>query len=126
MPHLEHVLTVAFSPDGKTVATGAWDGTARLWDVATCKRLGPPLVHHRTVRDVAFSPDGKTLLTASFDRTARCWDLPTAVEGSPEQIIALVQGLTGKQLDNDGMFRDLDASTWQQRRQLRAKAGGAP
>jgi WD40 repeat protein len=78
------------------------------------------------VRDVAFSPDGKTLLTASFDRTARSWDLPTAVEGSPEQIIALVQGLTGKQLDNDGMFRDLDASTWQQRRQTRDEVSDSP
>jgi WD40 repeat protein/serine/threonine protein kinase len=116
LPHLEHVLAVAFSADGKSVATGAWDGTARLWDVATGKRLGPPLIHQRTVRDVAFSPDCKTLLTASFDRTARSHQLPVAVEGSVDQVLLWIQVLTGMTLDDDGLFRDLDADSWNEKR----------
>jgi WD40 repeat protein len=116
LPHLEHVLAVAFSADGKMIATGAWDGTARVWDVATGKRLCPPLVHQRTVRDVAFSPDGTTLLTASFDRTAKCWQLPVALGGTSDQIVLWVHVLTGLQLDQDGLFRDLDAATWNEKR----------
>ena len=97
---------------------------ARLWDVATGKRLGPPLVHGRTVREVTFSPDGKTLLTASFDRTARCWELPAAIEGSVDQILLRTQVLTGMELDDDGLFRDLDAARWHERRKRLAEIGG--
>jgi WD40 repeat protein/serine/threonine protein kinase len=123
LPHMEHVLTVAFSADGKTVATGTWDGTARIWDVATGKRLGSPLVHERSVRDVTFSPDGKTLLTASFDRTARCWAVPEPAQGTVEQIKLKLQVLTGMELDEDGLFRDLDAAEWQKKRELLVKFG---
>jgi WD40 repeat protein len=126
LPHQDHVLAVAFSPDGKTIATGAWDGTVRLWDTATGKPLGPALVHQRSVRDVAFAPDGKTLLTASFDRTARTWEVPVAVEGNVNRIVLWIQVLTGTELDADGLFRDLDAATWQQRRRQLADLGGPP
>jgi WD40 repeat protein/tetratricopeptide (TPR) repeat protein len=71
---------VAFSPDGKTVLTGSWDGTARLWDNATGRPIGPPLQHQEGVSAVAFSPDSKTALTGSRDHTARLWD---AVTGQP-------------------------------------------
>src|SRR5882762_9248504 len=63
LQHQELVRAVAFSPDGKTALTGSQDQTARLWDTATGKPLGPPLWHGQLVGAVAFSPDGKTVLT---------------------------------------------------------------
>ncbi len=59
------MVSVAFSPDGKTILTGSCDTTARLWDAATGRPLGRPMEHRAPVWSVAFSPDGKTILTGS-------------------------------------------------------------
>jgi WD40 repeat protein len=56
------------------VLTGSSDKTARLWETATGKALGPPLQHQEAIWAVAFSPDGKTVLTGSQDKTARLWE----------------------------------------------------
>jgi WD40 repeat protein/serine/threonine protein kinase len=72
----------AFSPDGKTLLTGYPQGGAQRWDVATGAPIGEPLPHPGWVRGVAFSPDGKSMLTGSEDGTARLWD---AVTGRPLQ-----------------------------------------
>jgi WD40 repeat protein/serine/threonine protein kinase len=84
--HREMVEAAVFSPDGKTVLTGSWDQTARLWDVATGKPVGLPLQTESAVHSVAFSPDGKTILTGSDNGTARLWDAPTGKAiGAPLQ-----------------------------------------
>jgi eukaryotic-like serine/threonine-protein kinase len=77
--HRSTVMAVAFSPDGKTIATGGWDNTAQLWDAATGQPIGPRLEHWGEVFSLAFSPDGKTIMTGCKDRpnAARFWDAAT-------------------------------------------------
>jgi WD40 repeat protein len=59
------------------VATGSWDHTARLWDVATGKELAVLTSHKAPLRSCVFSPDGRTLATGSDDRTIKFWNLAT-------------------------------------------------
>src|SRR5262249_12485949 len=71
----------AFTPDGKTLATGGSDRTGRWWDAATGKELRPPAGHSTPVRTVAFSPDGKTVATGSdWLGDLRLWDAATGKE----------------------------------------------
>ncbi|MET8583834.1 trypsin-like peptidase domain-containing protein [Streptomyces collinus] len=75
--HRREVYAVAFSPDGRTLATGSTDGKARLWDVATGRPRTVLDGHGGEVWSVAFSPDGRTLATGSKDSRARLWDVAT-------------------------------------------------
>src|SRR5215469_7322102 len=85
--HTRSVNSVAFSPNGKILASGGFDRTAQLWDVVTRRPLGYPIVTYTGVVDsVAFSPDGKILATGSDDDIFRLWDVATRQEIGPPTI----------------------------------------
>jgi WD40 repeat protein len=71
------MMSVAFSPDCKTLATVGYDHTIRLWDTATGKETATLRGHVGSVTAVVFSPDGRTLASAELgtNRTVKLWDL---------------------------------------------------
>jgi WD40 repeat protein len=73
--HTDRVHAVAFSPDGHTLLTGSYDGTARLWDVASHHQIGASLNGHGEVYSVAFSPHGNLVATGGEDTMVRLWDV---------------------------------------------------
>jgi WD40 repeat protein len=101
------------------LATSETGDTAQLWETATGKPVGIPMIHHGWVTCLAFSPDGKTLATGSGGKTARLWDAST---GKPvgtsmshdASIIALAFSADSKVLLTgswDGTARLWDAAT---------------
>jgi WD40 repeat protein len=67
------VYSVAWSPDGKRLATGSLDQTAKVWDAASGRELLTLRGHYGPVRSLAWSPDGKRLATASSDGTVQVY-----------------------------------------------------
>jgi WD40 repeat protein len=83
--HEDRVLSVAFSPDGKSIVSGSNDNTLRLWDLHG-NQIGQPFQGHEDwVRSVAFSPDGRLIVSGSADKTLRLWDLQGNQIGLPFQ-----------------------------------------
>jgi WD40 repeat protein len=70
--HPTGVNGVAFSPDGKYIATAAKDGVARVWLVSTGVQVAG-MAHDKSLNGLAFSPDGSYLATGSSDQTMRLW-----------------------------------------------------
>jgi RNA polymerase sigma factor (sigma-70 family) len=101
--HTVPVLSVAYSPDGKTLASSSHDNTIKLWDATTGKELATLKGHTAWVIVVVFGRDGKTLASGSHDNTIKLWDAATGKElatlkGHTEAVPSVAYSPDGKTL----------------------------
>jgi len=82
--HSHGIWTVAYAPDGLTLASGGVDRLVRIWDIETGRLLRSLHGHTRDIRAALFSLDGQTLITGSEDRTIRLWNTKT---GEPTKLL---------------------------------------
>ena len=114
-------IGIAFSPDGRTLASGGWDSQIVLWDPATGKRRGAPLVgQNGWVESVAFSADGTMLLSAGDNGSVVLWDLAgrdqldTALAGHASGVQSVAFAVDGKTVvsgGDDGTIRLWDVAS---------------
>jgi WD40 repeat protein len=74
------VRGLAFAPDGKSLVSGSWDKTVRVWNVADGSQRACLHGHQDEVLDVTVSPDGRHIVSGSSDRTIRSWDMAIGTE----------------------------------------------
>jgi WD40 repeat protein/transcriptional regulator with XRE-family HTH domain len=117
--HTAAVQALAFSPDGRTLATGSWDGAIKLWDLENGTLSGGQVSllwmgqHASSIQRLAFAPDGRTLASGGDDAAIRLWDTHTGMHlqtlsGQSSPVYALAWSLDGSLLASgsfDGSIR---------------------
>ena len=132
LPTTGSVISVAFSPDGKTLASGSDDQKVELWDVATGYNIATLEGHAHRVESVAFSRDGTILASGGSSGTILLWDIAkreniATLEGHTTTVTSLSFSLDGKTLasgSNDDTVRLWDVAKGQYHAELRKGEDG--
>lgn len=110
--HTDRIRTLVFSPDGRSLMTGSWDNTIKLWDVASGALLWSDW-HASNLASVAFSPDGRLFATSGgTDATVHLWDFHSGIRTQtllhPHPVSAIAWSPDGRLLasgNSDGSIR---------------------
>jgi hypothetical protein len=114
--HSDQIWGVAFSPDGRWIASGSKDRTAKVWEAASGKELLTLRGHSGRILSVAFSPDGRRIVTGSEDQTAKVWEATSGEElltlkGRSDRVLSVAFSPDGQRIVT-GSY-DQTAKVWQ-------------
>lgn len=123
LPHSQGARSLAFSPDGKRLATGGYEGSIRLWDIASLREIAAVRAHEGEIWALAYSPDGQIVASGGQDRQIHLWDMRRAEEspgefrldtlgGHNDAVTALAFSPDGKTLASGGGFDDQSLRLW--------------
>jgi eukaryotic-like serine/threonine-protein kinase len=117
--HIDYVSAVAWSPDGKRIASASGDHTVQVWDAANGGHVLTYRGHGGDVLSLAWSPDGKNVASGSLDKTVQVWDATSGnrvytYNGHSDAVFDVAWSPDGKRIasaSNDGSVQIWDAFT---------------
>ena len=128
--HKYPVFCIAFSPDGKTLASGSGDNTLRLWNTATGREIATCAGRPDAPTSIVFSPDGRTLATGNFAHAIKLWSVAaakqtTTLNGHGDSVESIAFSPDGKLLasgSDDATIKLWDMATGKEARTLKGHA----